>query len=109
MDVDWQRLPHITWLPRSIGVTPPDWTELGKSTVYAALGRVSSRNGCKELGEGHYNYITQPTKIHLFFTPLPLTSSEKLDENNLQFVLILFLYVYVTVLHICDLLYLIDS
>jgi len=24
MDVDWQRLPHITWLPRSIGVTPPD-------------------------------------------------------------------------------------
>jgi hypothetical protein len=66
MDVDWQRLPHITWLPRSIGLTPPDWTELGKSTVYAALGRVPSWNGRKVLGEGHYNYVTQPINTFVF-------------------------------------------
>lgn len=69
MDVDWRRLPHITWLPRSIVLTSPDWTELGKTTVYAVLGL---------LGEGHYNCITQPTKIHLFFSPLPLNFLRKL-------------------------------
>ena len=60
-----------------------------------------TRNGCKLLGEGHYTYIIQPTKIHLFFSPLPLTFYDILEENNLHFVLIL--YLYVPAVHICDL------
>ena len=81
MDMDWQRLPNITWLPRSFGLTPPDWTQLVKSMVYAALGRVPSWNGCKVLGEGHYNYITQPTKMHLFSSPLPLNFLRKIRRK----------------------------